>query len=151
MVMAGPGLPHDTSINELMSQIDVAPTLLDACGIAPPASFQGRSAMPLLKRDTTNWPDEVFIQISESMTGRALRTLQWTYVVARPDGKSEGSSGVYEEYQLYNLQDDPHQLLNLAGRRETKEVSRTLSARLKQRMAEAGEDPAEITPKPLYP
>lgn len=100
-----------------MSQIDVAPTLLDACRITPPASFQGRSVMPLLARQVEKWPNEVFIQISESMTGRVLRTPEWVYVVAQPDGKSQASSSQYEEYQLYNLYSDPHELVNLAGRR----------------------------------
>lgn len=74
MVMAGPSFNRSLSIEELVSQIDVAPTLLDACRITPPASFQGRSVMPLLARQVEKWPNEVFIQISESMTGRVLRT-----------------------------------------------------------------------------
>jgi arylsulfatase A-like enzyme len=85
------------------------------------------------------------------MTGRALRTSEWTYVVAQPDGKSQASSSHYEEYQLYNLYSDPHQLVNLAGRRETREISSVLRERLRKRMLDAGEQTAEITPKPLYP
>jgi arylsulfatase A-like enzyme len=107
--------------------------------------------MPLVKRETKNWSNEVFIQISESMTGRALRTSEWTYVVVRPDGKSMASSPDYEEYQLYNLYDDPHQLVNLAGRTGTREISRLLRERLLQRMLEAGEQSAGIRAKPLYP
>ncbi len=151
MVMTGPGFNRSLSIPELVSQIDVAPTLLDACGIARPASFQGRSFMPLLERRVDEWPNEVFVHISESMTGRALRTPEWAYVVAQPDGKSQPSSAHYEEYQLYNLYADPHQLVNLAGRHETQEISNVLRERLRTRMHEAGEESAEIRPKPLYP
>lgn len=151
MVMAGPGFNRSLFIRELISQIDVAPTLLDACGISPPASFQGRSAMPLLARQIDKWTNEVFIEISESMTGRALRTPEWAYVVTQPDGKSQASSSRYEEYQLYNLYSDPHQLVNLAGRRETREISSVLRERLRKRMLDAGEESAEIVPKPLYP
>ncbi|HWF48601.1 MAG TPA: sulfatase-like hydrolase/transferase, partial [Bryobacteraceae bacterium] len=151
MVMAGPGFNRSLSIRELVSQIDVAPTLLDACGISAPASFQGRSAMPLLRRQIDGWQNEVFVQISESMTGRALRTPEWAYVVTQSDGKSQASSSRYEEYQLYNLYSDPHQLVNLAGRRETREISSVLRERLRKKMLEAGEEAAEIIPKPLYP
>jgi arylsulfatase A-like enzyme len=151
MVIAGPGFNRSLSIKELVSQIDVAPSLLDACGISAPASFQGHSFMPLVNRDVKGWPDEVFIQISESMTGRALRTPEWTYVVARTDGSSRPSSSDYEEYQLYNLYDDPHQLVNLAGRADTSEISRVLRARLLDRMLAAGEPTAQIKPKLLYP
>ena len=151
MVMAGPGLNRSLTIQELVSQIDVAPTLLEACGITPPASFQGRSAMPLVRRQVNGWGNEVFVQISESMTGRELRTPEWAYVVAQPDGKSQASSLQYEEYQLYNLYSDPHQLVNLAGRVETREISNVLRERLRQKMVEAGEAMAEIKPRPLYP
>jgi arylsulfatase A-like enzyme len=151
MVMAGPRFERSLSIQELVSQIDVAPTLLEACGIARPAGFQGRSMMPLLERRTEGWPNEVYVQISESMTGRALRTPQWTYVVAQLDGKSQPASSHYGEYQLYDLHSDRHQLVNLAGRRETREISSAMRERLLKRMQEAGEEPAEISPKPLYP
>ena len=151
MVMAGPNFNRSLSIKELVSQIDVAPTLLDACHITPPASFQGRSFMTLLTRQVDEWPNEVFVQISESMTGRVLRTPEWVYVVAQPDGKSQASSSQYEEYQLYNLYSDPHELVNLAGRRDTREISGVLRERLRRKMLEAGEGIAEIKPKPLYP
>jgi arylsulfatase A-like enzyme len=91
LVISGPGFNHSLAIRELVSQIDVAPTLLDACGVTSPSSFQGRSVMPLLKRETKDWQNEVFIQISESMTGRALRTPEWTYVVVRPEAIAEWS------------------------------------------------------------
>ena len=151
LVISGPGFDRSQAIRELVSQVDVAPTLLDACGVTAPSSFQGRSAMPLLRRETKAWQNEVFIQISESMTGRALRTAEWTYVVARPDGKSGSSSPEYEEYQLYNLYDDPYQLVNLAGRTETRGISRVLRERLRNRMLEAGEQSVEIRARPLYP
>lgn len=151
MVMAGPSFNRSLSIEELVSQIDVAPTLLDACRITPPASFQGRSVMPLLARQVEKWPNEVFIQISESMTGRVLRTPEWVYVVAQPDGKSQASSSQYEEYQLYNLYSDPHELVNLAGRHDTREISSVLRERLRGKMLEAGAAIAAIKPKPLYP
>ena len=138
MIMAGPGFNRSLSVKQLVSQIDVAPTLLDACGITPPSSFQGRSALPLLGPHSDKWQNEVFVQISESMTGRALRTPEWAYVVAQPDGKSRASSPEYEEYQLYNLFADPHELVNLAGRRETREISSVLRERLPQKNGRGG-------------
>ena len=152
LVVSGPGFDQPKAVNELVSHIDIAPTLLDAVGIAAPASMQGRSAMPLVKGAAEKGHgEEVYIQISESMSGRALRTPQWTYVVAASDGKSRESAPQYTEYQLYDLYADPHQLVNLAGRRETREVSAHLRERLRARMTEAGEQPAEILPATLYP
>jgi arylsulfatase A-like enzyme len=151
-VAAGPGLGGGRAVRRLVSHVDVAPTLLDAAGLTVPESMQGRSAMPLVRQDgTATGIDEVFIQISESMTGRALRTPEWTYVVAVPDGQSRQHAAAYVEYQLYDLRSDPHQLVNLAGRRETRAVSARLRDRLLARMADAGDPPATIAPAPLYP
>lgn len=107
--------------------------------------------MPLMERQAPGWPNEVLVQISESMTGRMLRTPEWAYIVAQPDGKSEASSLQYEEYQLYNLYSDPHQLVNVAGRAETHATSRVMRERLLRRIHDAGEEVPEIKPKPLYP
>jgi arylsulfatase A-like enzyme len=105
----------------------------------------------LVERQVTGWPNEVLVHISESMTGRALRTAEWAYIVAHPDGKSEASSLEYREYQLYNLYSDPHQLLNLAGRVETRQISNVLRERLLKRILDAGEETPQIRPEPLYP
>jgi arylsulfatase A-like enzyme len=150
LVLAGPGVGGRGTIHDPISHIDLAPTLLDAVGVAVPDTMQGRRAMASAEHATA--PDaEVFVQISESMTARALRTPQWTYVVAVPDGTSQASAARYVEYQLYDLVADPDQLLNLAGRRETRDISARLRERLLARMAAAGEARAEITPAPLYP
>lgn len=150
-VVSGPGFNHSLNVRELTSQIDVGPTLLAACGIPAPATVQGRSALPLVERRIEGWPNEVLIQISESMTGRALRAPEWTYIVAEPGGKSHPAASSYTEYQLYNLFTDPHQLVNLSGRRETRDAAASLGGRLRARMIEAGELPAEIAPAALYP
>jgi arylsulfatase A-like enzyme len=151
LIVTGPGLDKGRTVKQLIGQIDVAPTLLEAAGIPAPSSIQGKSFLRLADERDPIWRDEVFIQISESMTGRALRTPQWTYVVAEPDGKSHESASTYVEYQLYDLFADPHQLVNLAGRRETRDISAHLRELLLSRMKEAGEEQAQILPAALYP
>jgi arylsulfatase A-like enzyme len=165
LVIQGPGFDRSMSISELTCQIDVTPTLLSAAGVPVPNTMQGRNAMPLLDRKTDGWLNEVYVQISESQTGRALRTPDWTYAVVDrqfPHRRSE-SSERYEEYQMYNLFDDPHQLLNLAGRRDNPKLvhyngdqplpdaAAHLRERLLARMVEAGEPMAEIDERHLYP
>jgi len=165
LVIQGPGFNRSLSVPELTSQIDIAPTLLQAAGLPIPATMQGRSFLPLLDRKVEGWPEEVYIQISESQTGRALRTPQWTYAVvdSRSGRKPAAASDLYEEYQMYNNFDDPHQLLNLAGRQDDpklvhyqgtlsiKDATMHLRERLLVRMVEAGEPRAEIQERFLYP
>ena len=165
LVIQGPGFNRSLSVPELTCQIDVTPTLLQAAGLPIPASMQGRSFLPLLDRKVEGWPNEVYVQISESQTGRALRTPEWTYAVvgASSGWKSAAASDRYMEYQMYNLFDDPHQLLNLAGRQDNpslihyqgalsvQEAAAHLRERLLARMVEAGEPEAEIEKRYLYP
>jgi arylsulfatase A-like enzyme len=165
LVIQGPGFDRALTVPELTSQIDVAPTLLQAAGLPIPPSMQGRSILPLLDRKVEGWPDEVYVQISEAQTGRALRTPQWTYAVVDPhsDRESAPASNHYEEYQVYNNFDDPHQLVNLAGRRDKpallhylgglsiQDARAHLRERLLARMVEAGEPRAEIQERLLYP
>jgi arylsulfatase A-like enzyme len=164
-VIQGPGFDRAMVVPELTCQIDVTPTLLDAVGVPVPNSMQGRSAMQLLKRKTEGWSNEVYIQITESEIGRALRTPEWTYAVVAPRSTHAlaPSSDLYEEYQMYNLFDDPHQLLNLAGRqdhpklvhplgkRSTRGIAAYLRERLQAKMVEAGEPETPIQEKLLYP
>lgn len=167
LILQGPGLNQSRKVNNLVSMIDVAPTLLDAVGVQVPDSMQGHSFMPVINRTEIreSWRNEVLIQISESMVARALRTDHWTYCVADPHSRGSRDSGSlhYEEYQMYNLASDPHQLLNLAGRKDNPqlvhysggrplpEVARHLRKRLITRMVEAGEAAPQIEPARLYP
>lgn len=105
------------TITQLVSLIDLPPTLLDACNIPVPEQMEGRSIVPLLKRDSADWPEEVFIQISEAQTGRAIRTHRWKYAVhvKNKAGVEAAGSDQYEELFLYDLYADPYELTNLAG------------------------------------
>ncbi len=95
--------------------IDVAPTILEALGVAAPPSFQGRSLFPLLARDTSA-QRKVY---SESLYAhdnfrcaplRSLRVSNYQYIAApRPE--------------LYDLSLDPGELQNLVGHEKDLEES----------------------------
>lgn len=145
----GPGFESGGQIRELVSLIDLPPTLLNAAGIEVPDAMQGRSVLPLLRRETSEWPEEVFVQISEAQVGRAIRTKRWKYSVSSPDKIGDSAaSDRYEEEFLYDLQADPYELTNLIGFKSHEETIAVLRERLLRRMAEAGEAPAEIIIKP---
>jgi arylsulfatase A-like enzyme len=154
LVVSGPGFNRHIVVPEVVSQVDLAPTLLEAAGLPVPGTVQGRSYLPLLDRQTSDWRNEVFIQISESMVGRALRTDRWKYAVAAPKPAAPArtsSSDRYVEYQMYDLFADPHELVNLAGRREYRPEAARLREQLRARMAEAGEAQPDIDEAPYYP
>lgn len=153
LIISGPIFNRSLVVPEVVSLVDMAPTLLEAVGLPVPKEMQGKSLMRLVERKVEGWRNEVFIQISESMVGRALRTERWKYCVIAPDkhGTQDPSSERYVEYQLYDLYADPHELVNLAGRREYREIAAQLRERLKSRMIEAGESEPKIEEARFYP
>ena len=149
LIVAGPHFNRPQEVRELVSQVDVTPTLLEACGAPVPRTMQGRSFLPLVEGRPGGWRDEVYIHMSEFMTGRILRTPQWTYAVAapkRPGWHGAPDADLYVEYMLYDNFADPWQHSNLAGRAETAAISKELRARLLARIAEAGGPQPAIEP-----
>jgi arylsulfatase A-like enzyme len=91
----------------------------------------------------------VFVQISESQVGRALRTRRWKYGVTAPDsnGRRDAGSDQYVEQYLYDLESDPHERENLVAEPRYVKLRATLAETLKRRMTEAGERPPVILPR----
>ena len=88
-----------------------------------------------------DWPDDVFVQISESHIGRAIRTKKWKYSVRAPGmrGGEAAGSALYVEDFLYDLEKDPHERTNLVRAPELAGVRAKLAERLKRQMVSAGE------------
>ena len=149
----GPGFEGGGQVRQLVSLVDLPPTLLDAAGLPVPPEMDGRSILPLLRDRAADWPEEAFIQISESQVGRAIRTARWKYSVYAPDlhGWQVGGSDRYVEEYLYDLQADPYELTNLVGVEAFRVVADDLRERLIRRMVEAGEAAPVIEPAPPRP
>jgi arylsulfatase A-like enzyme len=147
MVIYGPGFKGGQVIDNLVSLIDLPPTIINMAGQEKPDSMRGRPLQPLVNGSVINWEDEVFLQISESHCGRAIRTKDWKYSVRAPE-KTGGDpdSDVYVEDYLYDLNADPDERNNLITDKAYADVRVELSARLKSRMVQAGEKEPEILP-----
>jgi arylsulfatase A-like enzyme len=120
-------LPQGKVVTEPVEMIDFIPTLMDLSGLEVPNSIRGRSLMPLIRGDLTEWREACFCEIDHSMSmyeelrqrsGRRVmvRTREWKLDwfmderVADKDGA------------LYNLQRDPNERVNLYGRPEYADV-----------------------------
>jgi uncharacterized sulfatase len=141
MIACGPGFRGGKVIPELVSLIDLPPTVVTAGGIEPPTSMRGRPLQALVEGTATNWRQEVFVQISESQVGRAIRTERWKYGVTAPDkhGGRDPASDHYVEQYLYDLDADPFERNNLVADPAHAGLRAELAETLKRRMAEAGE------------
>ena len=132
-------------IPNLVSLMDLPVTLLDCAGIEKPEDFQGRSLKVLAEGTAQNWEDCVFLQISESEVGRAIRTSRWKYcVVAKEDPWNCSGADIYYEKYLYDLEKDPCENENLIKFPGYEGVKKELRDKLKEYMKKAGEAVPEI-------
>lgn len=100
-----------TTRDQLVLNIDVAPTLVAAAGLRPPAVMQGRDIAPLyLRRRAPAWRDEFFY---EHPTITSAARIPTSHAVVRRDWKYvEWPEHGYR--QLFDLRTDPSELQNLA-------------------------------------
>ena len=121
----------------MTSLIDIPATILAAADINIPAEFRGRPLQGLVDRSACeSWPDHVFIQISETHTGRAVRTSRWKYEI----GYGPDDEPVYRELFLYDLDADPFERNNLVGDPAYTDVRLDLLQKIRLRMEACGED-----------
>jgi len=107
LVIAGPGVKRGAVIDNIVSLIDLYPTLMDMAGIQKPKGLDGESLMPLLAGETDrsrNWALAMFTGCTANTTMFMLREGDWKYI-AYPG---------YEP-QLFNLADDPAEIRNWAA------------------------------------
>ena len=115
----------------LVSLIDLPVTLLSAAGITAPGNYRGIDLAGDRRRN------EVYIQISESQCGRAVRTRDYLYSVSLsgyPAGMTVKGSPVYTEEYLYDIENDPMQLHNLIREPEYKIVRSVMKKLLLEQM-----------------
>ena len=119
-------------INNLVSNVDWAPTVLDIAGIKTPGEMQGESFLPLLKGDkAANWRKEVYYHYYEYPEPHhvsphfGLRTSDYLLI--------RFYKGV-ESWELFDLKKDPGELHNVYNDPKYQKTIADLKERLKQQM-----------------
>lgn len=112
LIICGGAFKGGLQIDELISLIDLPPTILDICGVNIPKTFDGVSLIHSLDGPIREY---VYIEISESQLGRAIRTRDYIYSMRKPRslGVESADAKVYRDDKLYDLNIDPHQQKNL--------------------------------------
>ena len=147
LVFGGGAVNKGENVESLVSLIDIPPTLLSLAGIPIPESYSG-NILPVNRNDTPE-RDCVFVQISESQIGRAVRTKDFKYSVrAIGSGMMKHSSSVYFDDFLYDLRNDPHEKNNLVNNKIYKDVIKEMRELLSREMVKVGEQKPKFY-KPL--
>lgn len=144
-VFDGPGFRGGGRVSRPVSTVDLVPTLLDAAGIEVPDSIEGRSLLAV-DDESDAYPPDVFVQVSETETGRALRTERWKFYAASDDPRDQPSADRYVERALYDLEHDPAELDNVIDSAGHRELAGALGRRLTERIQEIEGRFVEIEP-----
>ncbi len=121
LIIAGPSVQAGGECREPVEFLDLFPTVADLCGVAPPAGLAGRSLRPRLEHPEAEAPGEAFTLVVRGggRHGQAVHTRRW-HLNRWSDGTEE----------LYDLENDPGETRNLAGRTEQAAVMAELRQRL---------------------
>ncbi|MFC3527937.1 sulfatase-like hydrolase/transferase [Paracoccus mangrovi] len=147
-MITGPGFMGGGQVTAMFSTPDIAPTLIEAAGLQVPASMTGASILPVIRDARAPWRDDSFFQVSESETGRAIRTKRWKYGVTADYDHDRPGAPSYREVYLYDLDADPYEMVNLAGMAAFRETADMLKARLLDWIARIEGETPEITDAP---
>ena len=134
LLMSGGGLPASTRVEEVVANIDIAPTILDAAGLQPPP-MDGRSALPLARGQRIPWRDTLLYEyywernFPQTPAMHALRGSRYKYI---------RYYGLWDTDELYDLQADPLEMRNLIREASHRDIVTRLNAELFRTLGETG-------------
>ena len=120
-------IPSGTVRKETVLDIDLAPTFLDLAGLPIPPRMQGKSLLPLAQMPDPSfrkewyyeyyeWPNPEKVPPCRGIRTERYKLIQYTLEPA--------------EFEIYDLQSDPHETRNLYGMPEHVELQQHLTERL---------------------
>jgi len=124
-----------TTCDEMVLNIDLAPTLLELAGAAVPGTMQGQSWLDVLngKPGRKSFLYEYFQEVDRKYkrpTILAVRTKQWKYVTYPLDNSLTS--------ELYDMVTDPEELNNLIGNPKYSDILEPMKKELERLKKESG-------------
>ncbi|MEK7396161.1 MAG: sulfatase [Candidatus Poribacteria bacterium] len=158
-IMKGPGIPKGKTFFELLSNIDMLPTLLELAGGETFPEIQGKSFINTIQGKDHESRQEIFAERNyhdnyDPM--RCIRTERWKYIRSfepkmniplpldierSPAGQALTSEDLVPRApeELYDLQNDPNEFNNLAYNMRYKHIRDDLESRLHRWMVETND------------
>ncbi len=125
--------------DEMVLNIDIAPTVLELAGLEVPERMHGRSLVPLLRGEAVEWRKDWLYEYFEYpgphsvRKHRGVRTERWKLI------------HYYEvnQFELYDLQNDPEERFNLADDPKYAGLKERLLRRIDELRRKTGDIPGE--------
>lgn len=117
-----------TVVKEMVQNIDIAPTVMSACGVEKAPQMVGESFLPLLEgKPVGNWRDRIFYEyyweyaFPQTPTTFGVRTDKYKYIRYH---------GIWDTNEFYDIENDPYETVNLIDRPEYQKIIKDYANRL---------------------
>lgn len=124
-----------TVVNEVVANLDISPTLLDAAGLMPAPKSEGKSVLPLARGERVPWRDALLYEyywernFPQTPTTHAVRGDRYKYIHYH---------GIWDIDELYDLEADPLEVDNLIFSPGHERVIEKLNKQLFQILKDTG-------------
>jgi arylsulfatase A-like enzyme len=131
MVMRYPGkIKPGTKNNNLVMNLDIGATILEAAGVKIPADMQGKSFLPLVTGKNSKWRDVLYYhyyEVGEHSVSPHFGISTGRYKLIRFYNQ-------VNSWELFDLQKDPHEMDNLYGKKGLEKITAELKKKLKEQI-----------------
>ena len=140
MAMRYPGvIKPGTKSSDLVLNLDIAPTILDAASISVPRDFQGESILPLFKEKNVNRRDAIFYHYYEN----GEHSVSPHFGVSTKRYKLIRFYKRIEGWELYDLHKDPSEMKNVFGLKGYEKITGEMRTKLDELIAQYQDEDAK--------
>lgn len=136
LIFIGPGVPENESRQAFTYLFDIFPTVLGFAGLGVPAEVEAQSLWPLIQDPDASIRKTVFLPFRDIM--RSCRNSRYK-VIYYPE---------INHSQLFDLQEDPHEMINLRNDPEMAQIVDELTTSLKNWQVAVGDKVALTVENP---
>jgi N-acetylglucosamine-6-sulfatase len=124
-----------TVIEEMIANIDVGPTVMEAMGLRTPPHMDGKSFLPLLRGESIPWREQfLYVYYWE----KNFPQTPTTFAIRTPKAKYITYYGLWDSDEFFDLAADPNESKNLIHEPARAKEAEELENRLYQMMGQLG-------------
>ncbi len=132
-------IPAGTQVDELIQNLDFAPTFLDYAGVDIPSAMQGESFRKVVRKESSEWRDAIYYTYYEYPS---VHMVKRHYGVRTDRYKLIHFYYDIDEWELYDLESDPSEMNNVYDAPEYEEIQKMMHQRLTELREKYGDSDA---------
>jgi arylsulfatase A-like enzyme len=144
LIICGPGIPRSKRLKNVVSLVDVVPTVLSLLGIPKPSTLSSFDLSPLWQKNSYKFPKRsIFSEADKKNVKDDIKR------IVRSEKYKLHHNLLTKSLELYNLANDPKERFNIAS--EKSSIVDLLLVELKKfmQMSNSGEESVDLTPEEI--